>query len=56
MERFLVLNPPVAAILNAWFKASKKDIPAAHSDRHVATVSPRYTMTMTDTTFEERYL
>ena len=33
IERFLVLNPPVAAILNAWFTASKSGIPDAQRAR-----------------------
>ena len=56
IERFRVLNPPVAAMLNAWLTASKKGIPAAQRDRHDTTVSPRYTDVMTQTTLEELYL
>ena len=39
MDRLRVLNPPVAAMLKAWFKASKKGIPAAHRESRIAVVS-----------------
>jgi hypothetical protein len=41
IERFLELNPPVAAILKAWFTASKRGIPAAQSARKEETASAR---------------
>ena len=51
-----MLNPPVAAMLNAWLTASKSDIPEAQSARVEVRVSPRYTEVITHTTFEELYL
>ena len=42
-EAFLVLNPPVATILNAWLTASNGVMPARHSDTNARMVMPRYT-------------
>jgi hypothetical protein len=56
IERFLELNPPVAAILNEWFIASKRGIPAAQKARHEVIVSPRYTDIITQTTLVDLYL
>ena len=43
-------------MLNAWFRASKKDIPAAQSDRRAVTARVRYTPVMMSIVFEELYL
>ena len=55
-DRFLVLKPPVAAILNAWFTASKRGIPAAQRLRRAARVRETYTVVMILTTLVDLYL
>jgi hypothetical protein len=42
-EAFLVLKPPVATILKAWFTASKAGIPARQSDVKAKMVIQIYT-------------
>ena len=51
IEEFLVLKPPVDTVLNAWFTASKKDIPA--SIRHMVSriAMEAYTVQMIPTIF-----
>ena len=56
MEEFLVLNPPVATVLNEWFTASKKDMPARFSSRVSVAASATYTNAMTWTVLTERNL
>ena len=56
MDRFLVLKPPVAAILNAWLTASKSGIPDAQRARKDEAARVRYTAVMIQTTFVDLYL
>ena len=51
-----MLNPPVAAMLNAWLSASNDVIPAAHNERKIMTVSITYTFVMTAIVLDDLYL
>ena len=53
IDMFLVLNPPVAAILKAWLTASKSVIPAAQSERKMTNANAKYTPVITRITFVE---